>query len=86
MTILYSKGLTDEDVSTNLEMGFHLNNHQAAESRFRPDLSDSKIYALKKKLCYIPLNIPTVLFREKKKKKTRVWTIIQILHRPVNST
>ena len=24
MTILYSKGLTDEDVSTNLETGFHL--------------------------------------------------------------
>ena len=69
MTILHSKGLTDEDVSTNLEMGFHLNNHQAVESRFRPDLCDSKIYALKKKLCYIPLNIPTVLFREKKKKK-----------------
>lgn len=48
MTILHSKGLTDEDVSTNLEMGFHLNNHQAVKSRFRPDLSDSKIYALKK--------------------------------------
>ena len=26
MTILRSKGLTDEDVSANLETGFHLNN------------------------------------------------------------
>ena len=70
MTILRSKGLTDEDVSANLETGFHLNN-----PRLNQDLGlicPTLKYMLLKKLCYIPPNIPTVLFRGKKKKNRNV--------------
>lgn len=68
MTILRSKGLTDEDVSTNLETGFHLNN-----LRLNQDLGliclTLKYMLLKKIMLYSSQHSNSIVQRKKKKKQ-----------------
>lgn len=68
MTILRSKGLTDEDVSTNLETGFHLNN-----LRLNQDLGliclTLKYMLLKKIMLYSSQHSNSIVQRKKKKNR-----------------
>lgn len=86
MTILHSKGLTDEDDSTNLETGFHLNNLQLNQDLGLICPTLKYMYALKKNYAIFLPTFQQYCLEEKKKKKGMWRTIIQILYRPVNSS